>query len=249
MKLANTVTLVNGAGSGLGAETARLFAREGSTVILTDIVLDNVQKISDEINSTGRTSIALRLDVANAAETDRVVSQCVSKYGKLDILVQSAGVFTDASFLDMNEEVWDNTINVNLKGAFLSAQRAAKEMVKQKYGRIILFASIAGQRGASVTHAHYGASKAGVICMAKTAAEELAPFNITVNCVAPGIIVTPLNQKMIDAEGEQRATGIFMKRFGQAIDVANAVLFLAQKESGYITGTTIDVNGGMWGHM
>jgi len=249
VKLNGTVSIINGAGSGLGAETARLFAREGSCVTLTDINLKAAKRVSDEINAAGGNSIALRLDVTDAAETDKIVSQCVSHYGKLDILVQSAGVFTDALFLDMSEDIWDQTLDINLKGTFLSAQRAAKEMVKQKYGRIILFASIGGQRGASVTHAHYGASKAGVICMAKTVAEELAPYNITVNCVSPGIISTPLNRKMIENEGAERAAGIFMKRFGQEIDVANAVLFLAQEESGYITGSTIDVNGGMWGHI
>ena len=249
MRLENMISIVNGAGSGLGAETARLFAREGSAIVLTDIDLKAVQRVSDEINDAGGKSIALHLDVTNAAETDEVVTKSIVHFGKLDILVHSAGIFSDAPFLEMSEEVWDRTLDVNLKGTFLSAQRAAREMIKQQYGRIILFGSIAGQRGASVTHAHYGASKAGVFGMAKTAAEELAPYNITVNCVSPGIIATPLNQKMIDNEGEQRAAGIFMKRFGQTIDVANAVLFLAQKENGYITGTTIDVNGGMWGHL
>ena len=249
MRLKDTVSLINGAGSGLGAETARLFAMEGSTVVLTDINLKNVAVVSAEINASGGNSVAIELDITDAFAIDEVVSHCISLYGKIDILVHTAGIFTDAAFLEMSEEVWNQTIDVNLKGTFLATQRVAREMAKANYGRIILFGSIAGQRGASVTHAHYGASKAGVFGMAKTAAEELAPYHITVNCVSPGIIATPLNQKMIEEEGEERSAGIFMKRFGQTIDVAHAALFLAQKENGYITGSTIDVNGGMWGHM
>lgn len=249
MRLENTVTLVNGAGSGLGAETAKTFAREGSKVVVSDINLEAAQTVAGEIARAGGEALAVRLDVADAAETDAAVEACLARFGRLDHLVHCAGIFSDAAFLDMTEEMWDQTIAINLKGSFLAAQRAARVMVKQKYGRIILFGSIAGQRGASPTHAHYGASKAGVFAFAQTAAEELALHNVTVNCIAPGIVATPLNAKMRGQQSEAMVAGIYMKRFGQAADVANACLFLALGESGYITGTTIDVNGGMVGRL
>ncbi len=249
MRLANTVTLVTGAGSGLGAGTARMFAQEGSGVVAADLNLPAAQGTAKAITDAGGEAAAICLDVADAGQVDAAVDLCLSRFGRLDILVNCAGIFTDAPFLDMAEAMWDRTVAVNLRGSFLTAQRAARVMARQGYGRIILLGSIAGQRGASPTHAHYGASKAGVFGFAQTAAQELAPLGVTVNCVAPGIVATPLNRKMRDLQQDAMVDGIYLKRFGLASDVANACLFLALKESGYITGTTIDVNGGMTGRL
>jgi NAD(P)-dependent dehydrogenase (short-subunit alcohol dehydrogenase family) len=192
--------------------------------------------------------IAVKCDVSKKSEIDNLVAEALKKFGKIDILVNNAGIFPFEPFLQMPEANFQKVIDINLKGYFLMAQACAKEMVKQKSGVIINIASIAmGQVGVGFAGlTHYCASKGGIVAMAQAMALELAPFNIRVNCIAPGAIDTPgaSNTSMTDEQREAMLAPIPMHRNGKAEEIANAVLFLASDESSYMTGSTMVVDGG-----
>lgn len=247
-ELTNKVALVTGARQGMGKADAFALARQGAKVIVTDINLDECQKVVDEIKGRGGDAIAFKMDVSDAKEVDEVFTKAVEHYGRLDILVNNAGVYLPKPALELTEADWDKTININLKGEFLCAQRAAKEMMKNKWGRIINIASIAsGGVGVGVANSsHYSASKGGIIGMTETLAIEWAPLGIMVNAIGPGAIDTP----MIGASNIPKATmdammaGIPMKRIGKPEEIAAMVVFLASEESSYVTGATLYVDGG-----
>lgn len=239
MRFNSSVVMINGAADGIGACTAEQFALEGAKVIITDIREKKLEETANLIKSKGGDVLYLKMDVTNAKEIDSVVGESIKKLGKIDILVQTAGIYKPASFLELTEEQFDETIRINLKGSFLCSQRVAKEMVRNNYGKIVLISSIAGQRGSLGPYAHYSASKGGVMAMAKTIARELAPYNINVNSVAPGSVKTNML-----ADAEDISASIPLGRPATSEEIANAIIFLASEDSRYITGTTIDVNGG-----
>ncbi len=246
--LTGKVALVTGARRGMGKADALALATQGAKVVVTDIDLAECQLVADEIVAKGGEALALKMDVANAADVNAGFDATLAKFGRLDILVNNAGIFSPKSSLEMTEADWDRTININLKGQFLCAQRAAKEMAKNKWGRIINIASIAsGQVGVGVMGAaHYTASKGGIIGMTETLAIEWAPLGITVNVIGPGAIDTP----MISGAGfSQEAlaellAGVPLKRMGTPEEIAAAVVFLASNEASYVTGATFFVDGG-----
>jgi NAD(P)-dependent dehydrogenase (short-subunit alcohol dehydrogenase family) len=245
MRFEKQIALINGAASGIGESAAKSLAREGCTVVLTDIQEEPLKKVTESLNRAGLKAVGYKMDVTKADEIDAVVSRVIEQFGRIDIMVQCSGIYTYCTFLEMPEEQFDATIRVNLKGTFFCCQRVAKEMVKNNYGRIICLASTAGQRGGTMGRSHYGASKGGVIAVCKSMANELGPFGITVNAIAPGLIYTNMTQERIDSSNKDKFLApLAIKRLGEAEDVAGAVLFLASKEAGYITGATIDVNGG-----
>ena len=245
MRFEKQIALINGAASGIGESAAKSLAREGCTVVLTDIQEEPLKKVTESLNRAGLKAVGYKMDVTKADEIDAVVSRVIEQFGRIDIIVQCSGIYTYCTFLEMPEEQFDATIRVNLKGTFFCCQRVAKEMVKNNYGRIICLASTAGQRGGTMGRSHYGASKGGVIAVCKSMANELGPFGITVNAIAPGLIYTNMTQERIDSSNKDKFLApLAIKRLGEAEDVAGAVLFLASKEAGYITGATIDVNGG-----
>lgn len=247
MRFANKIAVVTGAAQGIGEKTARDLASEGCLVALTDVNAEQVKKVAKLLKSAGFKAEGYKMDVTSPADIDATVAKVIEKYGHIDVLVHCAAIYPKASFLEMTESQFDTAIQVNLKGTFLCCQRVAREMVKNNYGRIICLSSIAGQHGATAGRSHYGAAKGGVIALCKSMARELGAFGITVNVVAPGVIYTEMTKESIESGAYAKLVDNFVvKRFGESGDVAAAVLYLASKEASYVTGATIDVNGGLY---
>jgi len=246
--LKNKVAIITGAGRGIGKADALALAKAGAKVVVSDISQEDCEKVVEEIKKNKREAIALKCDVSKKVEVDNMVKAAIDKWGRIDILVNNAGICQFKPFLDLTEEEWDRTLNINLKGYFLCAQAVAKEMAKQKSGVIINIASVAmGQVGIGFPNiAHYCASKGGIVGMTEALAIELAPYNIRVNAISPGMIETP----MIDPvkQDPKAMEGILarvpMQRVGKPEEVSNLVLFLASEESSYMTGSTVVIDGG-----
>lgn len=246
--LHNKVALVTGARRGMGKAHAIALAGQGATVAVTDINKEECEAVVAEIAKNGGKAAAYKLDVSSAAEVTQVFAKVVRDFGKLDILVNNAGIYFSKPALEMTEEEWDKMLAVNLKGQFLCAQAAAREMQKWKWGRIINVSSIAsGQVGVGMADSsHYTASKGGVIGMSETLAVEWAELGITVNVIAPGAIDTQMvaASEMPKAELDAMLAGIPLKRIGKPEEVAALAVFLASEESSYVTGATFYVDGG-----
>jgi 3-oxoacyl-[acyl-carrier protein] reductase len=187
----------------------------------------------------------MKLDVSNSEEVERVFEEIRKEFGRIDILVNNAGITKDGLLMRMKEEAWDVVIDINLKGVFLCTREVIKDMAGQRYGRVINITSVAGFMG-NPGQANYSASKAGIVGFTKTVAREYAGRGITVNAVAPGFIQTAMTDVLPDKVKEEMKKLIPLGRFGMVEDIANAVLFLASPDSGYITGHVIHVNGGMY---
>ncbi|MDP3093788.1 MAG: SDR family NAD(P)-dependent oxidoreductase [bacterium] len=247
-ELKNKVALVTGARRGMGKVDALMMAKQGAKVAVTDIDLKECQAVVDEIIKQGGEAAAWKMDVTDKAEIDRVFDEVIKSWGRLDILVNNAGVYLSKMAMDMTEADWDKTLDINLKGQFFCAQRAAREMAKNKWGRIINIASIAsGQVGVGVmASSHYTASKGGIIGMSETLALEWASLGINVNVIAPGAIDTPMIQEagMSKEAMDAFLAGIPLKRIGKSEEIAAMVVFLASEEASYITGATFVVDGG-----
>lgn len=240
------VVIITGSRRGIGKGIAEKFAESGVNIIITDIDLTESQKTANEIsNKYNVKTKAIKCDVSNKKQINNLIKKTIKYFGKIDILVNNAGIFFQKSFLDHTEKDWDKIININLKGVFLCSQAVAKEMTKQNYGKIINIASIAGIIGYPNASA-YCASKAGIINLTKELSIELASNNINVNCVAPGVIETEMTKNMLSDKKtkKQILKQIPLKRTGQPKDIANAVYFLANNDSDYITGQTLVVDGG-----
>jgi 2-dehydro-3-deoxy-D-gluconate 5-dehydrogenase len=246
--LTGKVALVTGARRGMGKAHALALAKQGARVAVTDIDEKECQAVAEEIRKNGGEAIGLKLDVSNAQEIDRVFLEVAKQWGMLDILVNNAGIYFPKPALELSEGEWDKMITINLKGQFLCAQRAAKEMVKNKWGRIINISSVAsGQVGVGIAGgAHYTASKGGVIGMSETLAVEWAPFGICVNVIAPGAIDTPMVQaaQLPKEAMDAMLSRVPLKRIGRPEEVSAMVVFLASQEASYITGATFYVDGG-----
>ena len=246
--LKNKTAIVTGARRGMGRAHALVLAKAGARVMVADISSEECEKVVKEIEKNGGEAMAIKCDVSKKEEVDKMIETVVKKWGKLDILINNAGIAQFVPFLQMTEAEWDKTININLKGYFLCAQAAAKEMQRQGSGAIVNIASVAmGQVGVGFPSlTHYCASKGGIVGMSEAMAIELAPYNIRVNVVSPGAIDTP----MIDPVKQDKAAmaGILarvpLRRVGKPEEVANAVLFLASDESSYMTGSVVVVDGG-----
>jgi NAD(P)-dependent dehydrogenase (short-subunit alcohol dehydrogenase family) len=242
------VAVITGARRGMGKSHAIALARAGVKVVASDISLEDCQKAVEEIEKAGGEAMAVKCDVSQKSEVEEMIKKTMAKFGKIDILVNNAGIAQFKPLLELTEEDWDRTIDINLKGYFLCAQAAAKEMVKQKSGVIVNIASVAmGQQGIGFPNiAHYCASKGGIVGMTEALAVELAPYNIRVNAIAPGMIETPMidlvkqDPKMMEA----MLAKIPMRRVGRPEEVSNLVLFLASDDSSYMTGSTVVIGGG-----
>jgi len=246
--LKNKVALVTGARRGMGKADALALAAQGAKVAVTDIDLAECQVVVNEIKAKGGEAAAFKMDVSSAAEVDQVITAVVAQFGRLDILVNNAGIYAPKLAVDLTEADWDKTITINLKGQFLCAQRAAREMAKNKWGRIVNIASVAsGQIGVGIAGgAHYTASKGGVLGMTETLADEWAALGINVNAIAPGAIDTPMvSASQIPKEAmDALLAKVPLKRIGRPEEVAAAVVFLVSEEASYITGATLYVDGG-----
>ena len=247
-ELKNKIALVTGARRGMGKSHALALARQGATVIITDIDVAECLLVADEIQSHGGTSRCFTMNVSNRAEVHQVFDEVVKEFGRVDILVNNAGIYFSKPALELSEEEWDRMIDINLKGQFLCAQRAAQEMAKHGWGRIINIASVAsGQVGVGIAEgAHYTASKGGIIGMTETLAIEWASLGITVNAIGPGAIDTPMVGAAQTPKEEMDAliARIPLKRIGRPEEVSAMVVFLASEEASYVTGATFFVDGG-----
>ncbi len=246
--LKDKVVIITGARRGMGKSHALVLAKAGAKVVVSDISEEDCQKVVEEIEKNGGESLAVKCDVSKKEEVDNLVKKTIERFGKVDILVNNAGICQFKPFLELTEEEWDRTLNINLKGYFLCAQAVAKEMVKQKRGKIINIASVAsGQVGIGFpTLAHYSASKGGIIALTETLAVELAPYGITVNAIAPGMIETPMIAPIKENPEQEKETlkRIPLGRPGNPEEVSNLVLFLASDASSYMTGSTVIIDGG-----
>ncbi|MDO8474305.1 MAG: SDR family NAD(P)-dependent oxidoreductase [bacterium] len=247
-ELKNKVALVTGARRGMGKSHALALAGQGAKVVVTDIDVQGCQSVVNEIKASGGEAACFQLDVSNAKEVNQVFDEVAKQYGRLDILVNNAGIYFSKPALELTEADWDKMISINLKGQFLCAQRAAKEMAKNKWGRIINIASIAsGGVGVGISGgAHYTAAKGGVIGMTETMAVEWAPLGINVNAIGPGAIDTPMVGAAQIPEEAMKAmlAGVPLKRIGRPEEVSAMVVFLASQEASYVTGATFYVDGG-----
>ncbi len=242
------IALITGAGSGMGRADAIALASQGAKVILTGRKQSDCDAVAEEIDAQGGESYAYHMDVSKKDEIDAVFDTVVSHFGRVDILVNNAGIFKPKPALDITEEEWDEMLAINLKGQFLCAQRAAREMRKNKWGRIINISSIAsGGTGIGIAGAaHYTASKGGVLGMTETLADEWAQYGITVNAIAPGAIDTPMVKasNMPKEAMQTMLAHIPLGRMGKPEEISAAVVFLASEEASYITGATLCVDGG-----
>jgi len=244
MRFRDKTALITGSAQGIGREIALAFAREGADIVISDINLEKAEVTKKEIEALGVKAMAVELNVTDYSKVEEAVNKILDKLGKVDILVNNAGITKDGLMLRMADADWDAVINVNLKGTFNCTKAVARPMIKQRSGRIINIASIIGIVG-NAGQANYAASKAGIIALTKTTAKELASRSITVNAVAPGFIQTDMTATLPDELKQKMLAAIPLQKFGSPLDVANACLFLASEESGYITGQTIVVDGGM----
>ena len=245
MELSGKVALVTGAAQGIGKAIALLLARNGADVVVSDINLDKAQETANEIQGIGRRSVAIKVNVADLKDVERMVKAIVEQFGRIDILVNNAGITRDRLILRMTEEDWDAVLDVNLKGTFNCTKAVIRHMSKQKGGKIVSIASVTGEMG-NPGQANYAASKAGVIGFTKTIAREFAGRGINVNAIAPGYIQTPMTDAVPEKAKEELKRMIPMERLGKPEDVAQAVLFLVSENSSYITGQVLNVNGGIY---
>ena len=242
MILENKVALVTGAAKGIGACCAMTYAKNGAKVIAVDFDEENGQKIAEEINSSNN-CIFIKADVSKETDVINVFEILEKEYGRLDILMNVAGICSLNTALDEDVQGWDKVMDINLKGTFLFMQKAFVLMRENKYGKIINISSISGQVGGIRTSASYAASKGGIISITKSFAKLGAKENITVNAIAPGIIDTDMTK---NPEFHYSLEEVPMGRVGSPQEVANAALFLASDLSSYITGQCVNVNGGMY---
>ena len=248
-KLDGRVAFVTGAGRGIGAATALRLAEDGAQVILADIDLESCKQVAAEIEQAGSQALAVACNVADHDVVEAAVQQGVDRFGRLDILINNAGVLRDNLLFKMSDDDWDTVMNVHLKGAFLCSRAAQKHMVQQQYGRIISLSSVSalGNRG----QANYSTAKAGLQGLTRTLAVELGPFGITANAIGPGFIDTEMTRSTARRQGldpdqviEAAAKNIPVRRVGQPRDVANVICFLASEEAGFVNGQIIYVAGG-----
>ncbi|HKN19627.1 MAG TPA: 3-oxoacyl-[acyl-carrier-protein] reductase [Dissulfurispiraceae bacterium] len=237
--------IITGAGRGIGKAIGEILARHGVNIVVVDVDVDMANEAASDLEKFGIRSLGLKADVSKASEVSGLFEHAVKEFGKVEILVNNAGITRDGLLMRMKEEDWDAVIDINLKGTFLCSKEAVKVMAKQRYGRIINISSVVAFMG-NPGQANYSASKAGIVGLTKTIAKEYAGRAVTVNAVAPGFISTAMTDALPENVKQEMMKAIPMSRFGMAGDVANAVLFFALPESGYITGQVIHVNGGMY---
>jgi 3-oxoacyl-[acyl-carrier protein] reductase len=245
MKFEGKVALITGAGSGIGEACALLFAREGADIAVCDIDQAAADRTVAAVKKLGRRAIALKADVADAAQVEAMVNRAIGELGGVHILVNNAGQPLGGTILDEKIEQWDRLIDIVLRGTYLCTRFAGRWMVAHKTGKIVNISSIQGLLGGSGMSS-YISSKAGVMALTRATAGEWAQYGINVNCVAPGIVDTPMTQRTIAKfmTPERLKAHVPLNRMGKPEDLANAVLFLCSDEASYITGVTLPVDGG-----
>ncbi|MGA7830611.1 MAG: 3-oxoacyl-[acyl-carrier-protein] reductase [Terracidiphilus sp.] len=245
LDLQGRIALVTGAAQGIGRACALELARFGATLAVADINAEKLASVAAEIEAAGGTAAAFRLDVSNEESIEAGAKAVLERFGKVEILVNNAGITRDALMMTMKRAEWDLVLNINLTGAYLLTQALLRPMIKNRWGRIVNMASVVGRAG-QAGQVNYAASKAGLIGMTRSLAREVASRGITVNAVAPGYIETPMTAVLDEKVSAAMLASIPIGRRGTDRDIAQAVKFLASDAASYITGHVLDVNGGMF---
>ena len=246
MKLKDQIAVITGGAQGIGRAIALQLATEGANLVLSDVDEVKVQATAAEIAKEKNVqTLGVKGNVAQFADCERLVEQSIDKFGRIDILINTAGITRDNLVMRMGDDEWDSVIAVNLKGVFNCTKAAIRPMMKQRKGRIVNIASVVGLMG-NAGQANYAASKGGVVALTKTCAREFASRNILVNAVAPGFIRTRMTDALTEEQKKKLLELIPLGRLGEPEDVARVVLFLCSEESSYITGHVVSVNGGMY---
>jgi len=246
-QLANQIAVVTGAGRGIGRAIALKFATEGAEVVVVSRTQENSEKVAAEIRALGRKAWVFAVDVADSAAVSAAAEKILAEAGKVDILVNNAGVTRDGLLMRMSDADWDTVLNTNLKGAFLFTKAFSRAFAKQRSGRIINISSVIGLIG-NAGQCNYAASKAGLIGFTQSVAREFASRGVTVNAIAPGFIETDMTRALDEKQVQALRERIPLARLGSVADVAAAVVFLVSDAGAYITGETLNVNGGMLMH-
>lgn len=244
MRLKDKVAVITGGARGIGKETALLFAREGARVVICDVDAQAGQAALEEIKACGVGALFYKVDVTNRSEVAAMVDGAVQKFGRIDILINNAGITQDGFLTKLTEEQWDRVVDINLKGVFNCSQAVAQVMLNQGRGKIINASSVVGVYG-NIGQTNYAATKAGVIGMTRSWAKELGKKGINVNVVAPGFIVTDMTSKVPEKVLDLMRDRTPLGRLGQPKDIANAYLFLASDEADYVNGAVLSVDGGL----
>ena len=249
MRLKDKVAIVTGSGRGIGEAIAMKLASEGASIMVDDVNMEDANRVAQEIKNQGGNGIAFKASVNNRNEVRDLVNTTLDLFKAIHILVNNAAITRHKPLLELSEEEWDIVLDVDLKGVFNCTQAVLKHMMAQRCGKIVNISSLAGLGGGYDAPANYSAAKAGVVALTKVTAREAGPYGINVNCVAPGIVVTPLtytrrSKEQVDKLIEQRKSVAVLGRVGRPEDVANLVLFLVSDDSSYMSGQIIRIDGG-----
>ena len=244
MDLSGKVAIVTGSARGIGREIALRLAEAGANIVISDIA--GAESAAEEIKKMGRQSLAINADVSSTADVANLVEKTAGEFGRIDILVNNAGIARDQLLLRMSDEDWETVLNVNLKSVFLCTRAVLRQMIKQRWGRIVSISSIVGIVG-NPGQANYASSKAGIIGFTKSIAREVGSRGITVNAIAPGFIVSKMTDQLSEEQKGEMLKRIPLGSLGTPRDVAEAVAFLASEEARYITGQVLGVDGGLGG--
>ena len=244
-ELEGRVAIVTGAAQGMGRSVAERLAAAGAALVVSDVRAGPVEEVASALRSGGAESLGVECDVTSGADVRRMVEAAISRFGRVDILINNAGVLRPTRLIDIPEEEWDWVVAVNLKGTFLCSQAVLSSMRAGRWGRIVNFSSTAGKNISTVGGAHYTSAKAGILGLTRHLAKEEAGHGITVNSVCPGLIDTEMVRSTIDNErADAYARSFPIQRLGEPREVAELVAFLASDRAAYITGASLDINGG-----
>lgn len=246
MNFKDRVSLITGSARGIGKAVAKELADAGSDIVVIDLDKEDCDRVAEELSDEMNVSSkGYALDVTDRESVEEIKEEVLNDFGTVDHIVNNAGITSDSLLMRMKEEQWDSVMDVNLNGAYNITRAFLRQMMKNRYGRIVNIASVVGQMG-NAGQSNYGASKAGLIGFTKSLAREVAKRNITVNAVAPGYIKTAMTEELSEEVKDELRSMIPAERLGLAEDVANGVKFLISEEAGYITGDVLKVNGGMY---